>query len=71
LEGVSHERLANFAGAAGLFLVHHLSPPGYALDTAGSCSMPSHSQRFRIWKKANTTTTSTFSIEEVLHSRTM
>jgi hypothetical protein len=47
-----------------------LSAWGYALDTAGSCSMPSHSQRFRIWKKANTTMTTTFSIEEV-HSRTM
>jgi hypothetical protein len=33
--------------------------------------MPSHSQRFRTWKEANTTMTSTFSMEEVLHSRTM
>jgi hypothetical protein len=51
-------------------LVHHLSPPGNSLDTAGSCSMPSHSPRFRTWKEANTTMTSTFSIEEVLHSKT-
>jgi hypothetical protein len=32
--------------------------------------MPSHSPRFRTWKEANTTMTSTFSIEEVLHNKT-
>ena len=44
--------------------------PTNSLDTEGSCSMPFHSQRFRTWKEANTTMTSTFSIEEVLHSKT-
>ena len=36
LFGEIPERLAIFAGAAGVFLVHHLFPPGYSLDTAGS-----------------------------------